>query len=702
MLGTAFWLILALIIHPIAYGHLAWLVSIATLAASFCVLGLGTTIATYYPKEENKRLLSTCVFLIFMSGAVGGIVTAGILNLWVESVLAGLTGSLVLAMSIFTIAFYSQLGRRDYRKYMWTWVGVRTASLVLPLTFYFIWGSVATLLGGLAAAYFIFGAWVLKHVITGLDFGEITRKTGFSIRAWGSNLGGSSLSFLDKILIGALFPMGVLAVYQFAFKLFLLLAIVPNTLFFYLLPEKSGGNEAKKIERAGILLAIGLAFLSFFLAPFITSHVFPGFVEGVDAIRIMSLAIIPMTLTRTKSSELFSRERADIVLGSNLLGLGIGITGIVVTSIQGIGLIGLAASMLASQIGLLGGLFLFPRLLNFGLSGKIGVSFTGVVVAWALITTSLSVVSPQITVEEGRVKGTYLAMDTIVTIQVLATDEEMGREAIREALYEIDRIEKLMSATDPESQIYRLNNSETKWVELSPEVIHVLKRAKEYGDWTDGHFDVTVKPLVDFLMVEVKRRGAMPAPDELEEILELINYRNLIIDEDNNRARLMKEGMAVTLGGIAKGYAIDRACEVLKGKGIENALVDIGGDLRAIGSKSWTIGIIDPRIEGKLLGVIQLENSAIATSGDYKRYHLLGAERIHHIINPKTGEPARDSISVTVVAEDCLSADALSTGVFVAGPEKGKTLLDAFRIGGLIVDPDEKIRTSDYWDYDFE
>lgn len=702
VLGTAFWLILPVILHPIAYGHLAWLVSIATLVSAFCVLGLGTTIATYYPKEENKRLLSTSVFLVFVSSGVGGVVTAVVLNLWVESFFAGLVGLLVVALSIFSMAFYWELGRREYEKYMWTWVGVRAASLILPLAFYFIWGSVAGLLGGLVVAYFIFGTWVLRYLIIGFDFGEVSRKLGFSIRAWGSNLGAASLNFLDKILIGALFPMGILGVYQFGYRIFLLLGIVPNTLFFYLLPEKSGGGEAKKVESVGVLLSIGLAFSTFFLAPFITSHVFPGFPEGIDTIRIMGLAIIPVTLTRIKSSELFSRERADIVLGSNLFGLGIGITCIVVAFTQGLGLIGLAGSMLASQIGLLGWLVFFPRLLKFGLPGKIGLSFMGIIVASALMMSSLSVIIPQITVEEGRVKGTHLAMDTVVTIQVLADDEEMAREAIREAFYEIDRIEKLMSAEDPDSEIYKLNNSETQWVELSPEVIHVLKRAKEYGDLTDGHFDVTAKPLVDFWMQEVKQRGTMPTYDELEEILELVDYNNLIIDEDNNRAKLKKQGMGVTLGGIAKGYAVDRACEVLKRKGIEDALVDIGGDIRPMGSKSWTIGIIDPRAEGELLGVIQLENKAIATSGDYKRYHLLGTERIHHIINPKTGGPARDSISVTVVAEDCLSADALSTGIFVIGPEKGKVLLDSIRVGGLIVDPEEEITTSDYWDYDFQ
>lgn len=703
LLGTAFWLILAVTLHPVAYGHLAWLVSIATLVSALCGLGLGTTIATYYPKEENKRLLSTSVFLTLLSGGVGGIITAVVLSLWVDSLFAALVGLLIVAQSMFSLAFYSELGKRAYKKYMWMWIGVRTASLVLPLTFYFVWGSTAGLFGGLIAAYFIFGTWVLRYLINGVRFSEVKRKAGFSLRAWGSNLAGASLNFLDKILIGALFPLGILAVYQFSFRIFLLLAIVPNALFFYLLPEKSGGGDAKKLERAGVFVSVGLALATFFLAPYITSHVFPDFREGIDTIRIMGLAIIPTTLAKTMSSELLSREKAAIVLGSNLFGLAVGVTCIIMTFTQGLGLIGLAGSMLASQIGLLGGLFLIPRLLRFRFLGKIGLGFIAVIVGSALMMGSLSLISPQITVKDGRVIGTGGAMDTQVKIQVLADDKEKTREAIeaiKEAFREIDRVEKLMSATDPNSQIYGLNNSGTQWVELSPEVIYILKRAKEYGILTNGHFDVTVKPLVDFWMDEVKTSGKIPTGDELSEFLDLVDYNNLIVDEENNRARFDKDGMAVTLGGIAKGYAVDRACEVLMSRAIEDALVDIGGDMRAIGEKSWTIGISDPRAEGELLGVIQLQNKAIATSGDYERYYLIGAERVHHIINPKTGEPAKDSISTTIIAEDTLSADALSTGVFVMGPDKGRLLLNSIGVAGLIIDSEGRITTSDYWDYD--
>jgi len=152
------------------------------------------------------------------------------------------------------------------------------------------------------------------------------------------------------------------------------------------------------------------------------------------------------------------------------------------------------------------------------------------------------------------------------------------------------------------------------------------------------------------------------------------------------------------LGGIAKGYAVDRACEVLLESGIRQALVDIGGDIRAVGTGSWTIAIQHPRQEDKWLGVIKLENKAIATSGDYRRYFFLGDMRVHHIIDPRTGRPADECMSVTIIADNCTAADALSTAVFVAGPEKGKWLLDFLGIKGVIVSSDGQLITSSSWD----
>lgn len=150
VLGAVFWLLFATIIHPIAYGRLAWLVSIAMLLSTLCLFGLGKTIATYYPKEGDDRLLTGSVLIVLISSlAVGGIVSV-VLNPFV--------GLLTIALSFFSIAFYSELAKRQYKNYMWMWIGVRSASLVIPVIMYYLWGLVAGILAGLAAAYFIFGS----------------------------------------------------------------------------------------------------------------------------------------------------------------------------------------------------------------------------------------------------------------------------------------------------------------------------------------------------------------------------------------------------------------------------------------------------------------------------------------------------------------------------------------------------------------
>jgi thiamine biosynthesis lipoprotein len=161
--------------------------------------------------------------------------------------------------------------------------------------------------------------------------------------------------------------------------------------------------------------------------------------------------------------------------------------------------------------------------------------------------------------------------------------------------------------------------------------------------------------------------------------------------------------MSITLGGIAKGYAVDCACEKLINDGIKYALVNIGGDMRAVGDKNgvpWEIALQNPRNKEEYITIITLDNESVATSGDYERYFFENGRRIHHIINPKTGYPANESISVTIIAKKCIDADALSTSVFVMGPEKGKALLDNFNVKGLIIGSDKQIIKSNLYSYD--
>jgi thiamine biosynthesis lipoprotein len=693
VLGAIFWLILAVLIHPIAYGHLSWLISIAMILSTFCTFGLGKTVATYYPKERNGELLSSSVFVVLvLSLAVGAIVSL---------VLDPLVGLLVVGLSLFSISVYSELAKQQYKNYMWMWIGTRSLSLFLPLLIYYLLGTTAGILAGLVVAYFAFGGKALKHLHSNMDLREARTKLRFALHTWGADISQVAANFLDKILIGVLFGMAVLGCYQFAYRIFVLFAILPQILFFYLLPEKSAGRKTGKIEMFGVLISLGLAGLIFIFTPLVVPRIFPNFTEGTGSIQIMGLAIAPAAVATIKTSELYSQERAGTVLGAHLFALGVGITGIMSLG-RSFGLPGLASSLLLLQISLAVALALLPKLLRRGEAGRITISLLGMALVTALLLGSTGVQTPQIEVHGGKVKGTESAMGTSVSITVIDENAEKAKMAIRSAFDEINRVEGLMSTDEESSEIYALNHGGTDWTNLSPEVIHVLKKSIYYSNLSDGCFDPTVKPLVDLWMKKTKERGRIPEPSELTEALERVGWKNLVIDENLGRARFLRDGMEVTLGGIAKGYAIDQACKVLEESGVEGALVDVGGDIRAIGTETWTIGIQHPRREDELLGVIELENGAIATSGDYRRYFLLGNRRIHHIINPKDGCPADACMSVTVIAENCIDADALSTSIFVAGPDKGKELLDSLGIKGLIIASDGRSITSDLWDFPLE
>jgi len=180
-----------------------------------------------------------------------------------------------------------------------------------------------------------------------------------------------------------------------------------------------------------------------------------------------------------------------------------------------------------------------------------------------------------------------------------------------------------------------------------------------------------------------------------------VGYEKLVLE--GNWVRFKEKGMQIDLGGIAKGYAVDKAIEVLKKNGVRQALVNAGGDLYALGKTSqgekWGIGIQHPRQEGNIFAVIKVKDGAVATSGDYQRYFMLEGKRFAHIVNPMTGWTVQDvPMSVTIIAPDAVSADALATGVFVLGPEEGMKLIEGLGgIEGMIVSEEMKIVTSSGW-----
>lgn len=255
-------------------------------------------------------------------------------------------------------------------------------------------------------------------------------------------------------------------------------------------------------------------------------------------------------------------------------------------------------------------------------------------------------------------------------------------EALRAVKKESQKLECLLSRFLPESDISRINCSAgVKLEKISTEAYEILTHALEYSVITQGLFDITVGPLAD--LWDYKHAVEPPASSRIKLVLPLVNYNDLELDAVQKMARLRNSGQSVDLGGIAKGFASDRFMEIFQEYGIKSAFSNIGGNVSTLGNKPdsspWYVGIRHPRLND-LLGAVAVTGKAVVTSGDYERYFLdKEGRRFHHILNPITGYPAESGlISVTVVADSAMTADALSTTVFVAGLERGLALLEKF------------------------
>lgn len=284
-------------------------------------------------------------------------------------------------------------------------------------------------------------------------------------------------------------------------------------------------------------------------------------------------------------------------------------------------------------------------------------------------------------------------MGTVIEITLQTDDEEGAKKATLQAFEEIKRIEQLMSPWIGTSDVSRLNRSAGKdWVKVSPETFDVIQRSQKISGLSEGAFDITIAPLIQ-LWRKAREKGVPPPPEEIKKVLGLVNFRNLL-NRSDGKVFLKRKGMAIDLGGIAKGYAVDRAFEILTSLGYKNLIVNAGGDLRTGGLKNnepWSIGIQNPRSAEKVMATISVSDSAIATSGDYEKFFFHQGKRYHHILNPKTGFPADGYQSVTILSKDGMTADGLATAVFVLGPEKGYALCQ--KIGGvecLIMDREGK------------
>jgi thiamine biosynthesis lipoprotein len=280
-----------------------------------------------------------------------------------------------------------------------------------------------------------------------------------------------------------------------------------------------------------------------------------------------------------------------------------------------------------------------------------------------------------------KVERARVAMGSELRLTAWTADEPAALAAFDEVFAEFDRLESLLSIWRDSSDVERLNAAAGQHpVNVSAETIEVLTAAREIGDLTEGKFDVTFAALSDLWKFDHDQDNSIPAPDAIRERLPLIDYRQVEFDPAAKTAFITREGVRVHLGGIGKGYAIDRAVTALRQRGLRDFMVQAGGDMYVAGRRGdrmWRLGIQDPRgPANSVFASVELSDATFSTSGDYERFFIKDGRRFHHILDPDRGEPAAGCRSVTIVSDRAVVADGLSTGIFVLGPEKGMALIE--------------------------
>ena len=303
--------------------------------------------------------------------------------------------------------------------------------------------------------------------------------------------------------------------------------------------------------------------------------------------------------------------------------------------------------------------------------------------------------------------GYRVIMGTFARIFVVADDNRICHESINAAFARLDQIEKTMSYHNPDSELSRLNSSAFEGpVKPSQELFELILKSVEFSRQTDGAFDITVGPLVDLFHHEQKSLEK-PTQDEIAQAKKKTGFNKIVIDTDAKTIQFALKGMKLDLGGIAKGYAIDSAIQAIKSSGALGAMVDIGGDIRCFGkppknSESWIIGLQDPtnaepdnisrpQSQSCIL-TLAINDKAVTTSGDYRRFALVQGEKVSHIINPQIGSGAKELSSVTIIADSALIADAMATAATVLGVDKALTLIESLpQIEAILIQPTEPL-----------
>lgn len=279
-------------------------------------------------------------------------------------------------------------------------------------------------------------------------------------------------------------------------------------------------------------------------------------------------------------------------------------------------------------------------------------------------------------------------------------DELWANNCIDAAVAEIRRIEELLTTFNSQSLTNLINDSAgIHPVEVNEEMFRIIQRSKRISDLTQGAFDISYGSVDKRLWNFDSHMKALPDAKTAKRMVRLINYNNILLDEKNCTVFLKEKGMRIGFGGIGKGYAAERAKYILKENGVESGIVNAAGDLTTWGlqpdGKPWTIGIADPENVHHPFSYMNITDMAVATSGNYEKFILVGGKKYSHTIDPKTGLPVQGIKSVTIISPNAEIADAMATPVMVMGIRVGLDLIDQMKdIACIIIDDNDTIYTS--------
>jgi thiamine biosynthesis lipoprotein len=287
-----------------------------------------------------------------------------------------------------------------------------------------------------------------------------------------------------------------------------------------------------------------------------------------------------------------------------------------------------------------------------------------------------------------------LAMGTFINLRAVGPHAPAG---LRAAMAEIERLDALFAYDAVGSEVYRLNAAAGQGaVALAPDTIAILEVALRYAEASGGRFDPTIGPLVDAWGFRPDAEPAVPNPQTLQAALAKVNYRDLRVDAASGTAELLRPGMAVDLGGIAKGYAVDLAVKALSSAGVRSAILDVGGNIYALGlgpdGEQWRVGLQHPRKNEDLMGMLPLTDTSVATSGDYQRSFEEGGRLYHHLLDPLTGYPAEGLFAISVVSASGVDGDAASTTAFVLGPDAALAFAESMGLEAVMYTADGRIK----------